>query len=121
MASSMRLSVAVETSLSASSRTRSAFKVTPNVRARNRIAMSLTSLASLCTAPNRSRSPRLGMSRAAAKALEKVSMGAFFFVSWRSTIASSRLARRWPSARASVKRMRGIERSERSTDPPIAG
>ena len=83
--------------------------------------MSLTSLASLCTAPKRSRSPRAGISSAEAKAVAKVSVGFFFRSSCRSTIASSRFARRWPSARASVKRIRGIDRSASSTDPPMAG
>ena len=84
--------------------------------------MSLTSLASLCTAPKRSRRPRAGMSSAAAKAVAKVSVGGLLAArSCRSTIASSRLASRWPSARASVKRMRGMERSARSTEPPMAG
>ena len=61
------------------------------------------------------------MSSAAANAVAKVSVGVFLRSSCRSTIASSRFASRWPSARASVKRMRGIERSASSTDPPMAG
>ena len=84
------------------------------------MAMSLTSPASLCTAPNRSRRPRAGISSAAANALAKLSAGVFFRASCRSTIASSRLARRCPSARASVERMRGTLRSASITEPPIA-